>query len=503
MSFGARLLWASLAGLLFSQAHLWHGALAWPGAVAMGVAVSGIPDGPRRRPRLVWLCAVVQGWQGLHCWPFLHYGPLLYAGAIAYLLASGASVGLLLAGRRPAASAGSFSLRAGLAFLAVDYVHQLGPLGFPLILGGSQVHLPWRGAIAVVGAVGLSGLIVGSGVAVGGWMSGRLVGSAGNRRGGHGRTVSAWILATLLTWLLGNWQPGLSTVGAPLRVAIVQGSVPNWLYVMANSSRAGRLLVEARYHRLTREALSAERPVDLVVLPEAALHREIAVVDGRALEPLFARPPDLGHNAEAAVITGAYREVLSENGRQLRLFNTALLLSASDPRAVIGWADKRVLAPLSEARFEPAEEREALEVAGRRMGVLICFEATYPRLARELATELESHVLVVITNDAGVNLAPVTLSHARQGWARAVEVGRPLVRAAQAGISLAVTASGELLGQKPLFEAGVLYVEVQPMRGWTWFSRFGYGLGPLSLMLAVVWALWPRRRVKTNSKSKA
>jgi apolipoprotein N-acyltransferase len=171
------------------------------------------------------------------------------------------------------------------------------------------------------------------------------------------------------------------------------------------------------------------------------------------------------------VLTGAHREAWTQQGTDLALFNTALLFRANDAGRVLGVADKHLLAPITEAHFQAGTSTNVLALDGVQAGILICWESMYPRLSLDLAES--SNILVVLTNDVGFGDSSVTTTHARQGQSRAIETGRPLVRAAQAGISLFVAPDGAIQGELGLFEVGVLTAEVQPMQGWTWFTRWG------------------------------
>ena len=459
-----RLLWASVGGALASQAYLWHGLFAIPAMVALGLALRGPYGELGWRREIIWVCIVFEAWIGVHCWGFLHYGLPLYSATVAYMAVSGLLVGLALVGLQPEPRI--TPVRVALAWVFVEALHQIGPFGYPLFFGGTQVHLPWRSAMGVVGSLGLSGLLVGTGVAL-----------AISRR-----SAPYWMVAFILISLLGCYQPGLRASGPTRTIAAVQGGVPSWLYQVAEASELAADLVEAHYFDLVEVALG--EGAEIVLLPESALHRNVAIAGNAATDPLF-RPPSQARENEAFVVTGAYREVWE--GNHLQLYNTALLLAGHDGHTVLGAADKRILAPVVESPFSRGTGDGVLTLGELPLGVLICYESMYPRAARALAEGAQ--VITVLTNDAGFVRAPITLTHARQGWSRAIETGRPLIRLAQAGISLVVDHRGRTLGELALFQQGLLRAEIQPMTGWTWFTLAGYWIGPAaggSLLLIIV-----------------
>lgn len=487
-----RIILAVAGGTLASQAYLRHGLLAWPAALLLGFALSGLHVHRHWRLQVVLVCTVFQLLVGIHTGAFSRYGWILLAASIAYLSVSGAVFGLLCAGvkRAPPIS----PRRIALAWIAVEALHQLGPYGFPLYLGGTQAHLPWRTAIGTVGALGVGGLIIGFGVAL---AQAILAASRGGMPSDGGarpasvlrlwREPVGWFVAIIAVALLGRWQPGLQPSGSELAVAVVQGGIPNELYDESAMSDEAKQEIEDRYFGLVDEALA--QGAELVVMPEAALHRPIATRGEQALTDLF-RP----HGGSAAfVVTGTYRMEIGGESKA-GLHNTALLFRADDARVIFGIADKELLVPFGEAAFKPGVVHDTMAIDGHKLAIVICFESMYPRLARERTALAD--MLAVLTNDAGFARSQIGVAHARQGWSRALETGRPLMRAGQAGISFVVDHLGRLQGRMDAFESGLVTCEIQPMRGWTWFSAAGYLLASLSWILLVLLFLQDRRRVR-------
>ena len=473
-----RIILAAVGGVLASQAYLRHGLFAWPAALCLGFALSGLHVHHRWRLHVILVCTVFGLLVGVHAGAFSRYGWILFFATASYLSVSGALFGLFCVGlkRVPEISA----TRIALAWVAAESLRQLGPYGFPLYLGGSQAHLPWSAGIGVVGAVGVSGLIIGLGVAI------ARTALAWRGRAPDGeestspdifrvwRAPIVWLAVFIVVTLLGRWQPGLQASGSELTVAVVQGGIPNSLYEASAMSDEAKQEIEDRYFGLVDEALAGG--AELVVMPEAALHRPIATRGEVALSDLF-RPAE---GSTAFVVTGAYRmEIDAETDGGLH--NTALLFGADDARVIQGIADKQLLVPFGEAAFEPGVTHDTLTVGDHKLAILICFESMYPRLARERSAPAD--VVAVLTNDAGFARSQIGLAHANQGWSRAIETGRPLVRAGQAGISFIVDHLGRMEERLDIFETGLVRGAILPMRGWTWFTAAGYLLAPLSWVL--------------------
>ncbi|MGB7998046.1 MAG: nitrilase-related carbon-nitrogen hydrolase, partial [Photobacterium halotolerans] len=79
---------------------------------------------------------------------------------------------------------------------------------------------------------------------------------------------------------------------------------------------------------------------------------------------------------------------------------------------------------------------------------------------------------------------------------RALETGKPLLRATNTGVTAVVDHQGQIIAELPQFETGVLRATVTPTKGLTPYTTLGSW--PLYLYLlwsvAVSWLLIKRRR---------
>lgn len=140
------------------------------------------------------------------------------------------------------------------------------------------------------------------------------------------------------------------------------------------------------------------------------------------------------------------------------------------------------------ARALPGAPAQApLMLAGQRWATPICYEVVFPSLVRSLAED--ATVLATLSNDAwfGDSLGPV--QHHQMARFRARELGRPLLRVTNDGMTALVDHRGQEQARLPRFEAGVLQGEIQPQQGLTPYARFGEGpLWALALGL-LLWAV--------------
>jgi apolipoprotein N-acyltransferase len=114
----------------------------------------------------------------------------------------------------------------------------------------------------------------------------------------------------------------------------------------------------------------------------------------------------------------------------------------------------------------------------------------------------ESTMLVNVSNDAwfGRSLAPH--QHFEMSRMRALETGRPLLRATNTGITAFVDHKGRVLQQAPTFSVQALSSSIQPMTGTTPYVRYGNApvLALVLLILVTVFGInvWRQRRQRKS-----
>ena len=94
-------------------------------------------------------------------------------------------------------------------------------------------------------------------------------------------------------------------------------------------------------------------------------------------------------------------------------------------------------------------------------------------------------LLANLSNTAWFGDSLAQPQHLQIARLRALETGRPMLRATNTGMTALIDAQGQIQAQLPPFTRGVLQVEVRPHRGATPYSRSG-NWGALALMLLAV-----------------
>lgn len=194
-------------------------------------------------------------------------------------------------------------------------------------------------------------------------------------------------------------------------------------------------------------------------------------------------------DARSYVLTGSPSYSYNLATGSTSYFNSAYLISPGG--AIVGKYDKVHLVPFGEyvplKRFLPFVKKLTAGVGdfsegpgaipimydGGGIGVLICFEAIFPDIART-AVKNGAALLVNITNDGWFGRSSAPYQHLEMSAMRAVENKAYLLRSANTGISAVVDPAGRIIDSIPLFEKGVMVDRVGLRNGpLTFYSMYG------------------------------
>ena len=155
--------------------------------------------------------------------------------------------------------------------------------------------------------------------------------------------------------------------------------------------------------------------------------------------------------------------------------------------------------------FKPGKDIKIFSLSGkerRLFSVLICFEDTFPNLAKR-AADLGAQFLVVVTNDAWFSRSAAAYQHLQASIFRAIENGVPVIRAANTGVSAFIDGRGVVRGRvkdkygHDSFVAGGLIQSV-PLEGHkTFYREKGYQF-PLYCLIFVFVSFLFTLNVKTE-----
>ncbi len=419
MSLARRAILALLGGLLasFGQSGWLPGS--WCAAPLLFIAVVGA--GPRHALLLGALHGAADALDLAGAAGFGGIGLVLIFGGAAVGRAVVAGAFAVVDARLPDRAR---PLAFAVIFVLVDTVVAAGqgPLHTPLSLGSSQVDLPLLAQpAAVVGERGLTFLVV---------LVGALVGEAARARRSW-PAITAVVVVAL--WLGAGvaLRAAVPSSPATIRAAAIQGAIPGFVHELARYDEDAAGAIERVYVDATRRA--AADGARLVIWPEGSIR-----VGGAAHDALRERLRALSRELDATLIVGA--DVPQPAGGR---WNGALVIAPDGRVDVVG---KVGLLPVLEPEYVPAPHLRVVDVAGARLGILICAESLTPDPAAVLAAA-GAQAIVVIANDAGLGRSRMSYIHAARARLRAIENRVAVVHAGQWATTVVADATGALVAR--------------------------------------------------------
>lgn len=452
--------------------------------------------------RLGWLTGIM-GATGVLYWvavPVQQFGGLPWPLAAACAMAIAAYVGLyggLFAVAAHEYREGNVWLRAillGVVWYLLEWLRGWLLTGFPW-MPLVAAFVPWPEAIqgaALLGAYGMGGVLAAKAV---------LFSISLQERKLHPAMLSVLMLGLMLAG--GEWRLSRPAPAGPaVDILLVQGNVDQNVKWVPERQKA---TVE-RYLQLTEGSL---RRIDhgddtptLVIWPETSMPFDFETSAFTALvRNTLARQ-------KVWLITGSVGMDTTSN----KYLNRAYAVAPDN--TPLNWYEKEHLLPFGEyvppgldfafldgffqgvGEFVPGRRTGPLRIGGADKsglvsGVLICYEVTFPELARKHAAN-GATLLVNISNDAWFGKTSAPEQHLQLSVLRAVEQGLPLVRSSNTGISAFVDSRGQILERGGLFRAETLSRHLVLGKEFTVFyllAPFLPGLG-LVLGLALAYALF-------------
>ncbi len=352
--------------------------------------------------------------------------------------------------------------------------------GFPwLWLGYSQIESPLAGVAPWLGALGSSWLAL---------LCAALLANALLRRGPHSGAAVAGVALVMLA----GWGAGLvrwtAPAGEPLRVALIQGNIQQgdkW-------SEDWLIPTIERYLHLTYDHMDA----DVIVWPEAALPGRYQAFKDNVLDPLQARLREQGVDVLMGILYRSERGThnsLLKLGEDTQVYHKRHLVPFGEYiplRDWLTWMDDMVVLPAADIAW--GTEPVVLTAGGLPLAGSICYEDAY---GAEMADMLpEATYLVNVSNDAwfGDSLAP--WQHLQIARMRALELGRPMLRATNTGVSAIIDGHGRIVKRSPQFEIAVVRGEITPQQGATPFARLRHVPVLVLAALALAAGVWLARR---------
>lgn len=278
-------------------------------------------------------------------------------------------------------------------------------------------------------------------------------------------------------------------VGAPLRVALLQGNVGQEVKFAED---------EFTNTLETYRRLALQSHAQLTVLPETAL----PVLRHQVPAAWLAQLRDHAQQQGGDVLIGSfeheagdyYNSVFSTGTAAEQHYRKQHLVPFGEfipLRPVLGWFINDVLnIPMGDLHRGTATQ-DTLDVAGQRIAVNICYEDVF---GEEIIRALpHASLLVNVTNDAWYGYSDAAAQHNQIAQLRALETGRMLLRATNTGVTAIIGTDGKVLQQLPQHQEATLIGEAQGYQGSTPYVRWG-NAAFLLILLASLTFIWRARR---------
>jgi apolipoprotein N-acyltransferase len=344
-------------------------------------------------------------------------------------------------------------------------------------------------------------------------------------------------VALIAALAYGHWRLNDNTVTAgsrTARIALIQGnSLADW---KLDAEKQRDIMNE--YIRLSHEAVAKARatgdgrPLDLVVWPETMFRVPLWTFDPdvqlpvdvtQTKEQLAAAGPEslarLAQTLNAPILVGIDRQHFGLNAKAdpdgpllpTATYNSAALVNRDGK--LLGTYDKHHLVMFGEyvpfARWLPFLNRittvtgsvdagdgpAPMHLNGVVYAPNICYETVIPHVIRRHAAatsddERRPDILVNLTNDAWYWGSNELDQHLACGVFRVIETRRPLVIAANGGISAWIDTYGRIRAQAPKMQPDVIIADVQSAtRGDTLYVKSGDWMAGACLFICVALAL--------------
>jgi apolipoprotein N-acyltransferase len=386
----------------------------------------------------------------------------LFAAYLALFPAMTGALVVRLAGARPALRLAA----APPAYVLLDWLRGTLFTGFPwLNMGTSQAPAaPLAGFAPLWGAYGTSLLVamvasLGVVVAISSFPARARVAAALAILALHG----AGIALAQVEWT--------HAVGRPVRVALVQGNVPQEIKWRDDV----RMRTIRDYGQMIEEAQA-----DVVVVPETALPAYLDELPQEFLRELV----EHARRTHKEILLGTVERTFRADGTS-EYFNSLVDITGSPPVSYrkrhlvpfgeyIPWGFHWVLAILHipmQDFSRGADVQPPLPVDGVSFGVAICYEDIFgSEMIRFMPA---ARAFVNVSNMAwfGDSLAPE--QQLQESQMRALENGRWMVRSTNTGVTAAIGPDGRVESRLPTFTRATLVAAIQPREGVTPYGRSG------------------------------
>ncbi len=335
--------------------------------------------------------------------------------------------------------------------------------GFPwLVTGYTQLDSPLASLLPVIGAHGVSFVIVSLSFGVVSlFFPGRFY-------------EKALIVFSIIGFIsaLNIVEPPpytFKTKSRPFTISLIQGSVPKHIRWSTNSTN----LILEHYLELSK----GEWGSDLVLWPETVFTKPFSFEENE-IKTLS----NIAEKTDTNLILG----IPFFDTHNSKIYNSVLLVGKSTDlykkrklvpfgeyfpfRGIVAGLYNKIDIPLSDFSQGPSGKNKIF-IEKRAVGILICYEVIFSSIARSSIPEAE--FIINVSNDSWFGDTVAAYQHLQIVRVRAAELGRPIIRATNTGISSVIDHNGRVLKISGTFSPEVIRSKLLGRDGLTPYSKLG------------------------------
>jgi apolipoprotein N-acyltransferase len=300
---------------------------------------------------------------------------------------------------------------------------------------------------------------------------------------------SVLVILLLLTIVYGNMRLGEQIPGEYVKISIVQGNIEQdkkWEPFFQRS-------VTETYVDLSHKA-AASSP-SMIVWPETSVPFIFKKDESFTTELL-----DAQRSLDTYLLFGSILYKGDQKGKTY-YSNSAVLIDRTGND--VYEYDKIHLVPFGEyvplqkvlffinklvvgvGDYAQGNQYSLAETPYGRFAIVICYEIIFPGLVRKFFTD-EGDFLVNITNDAWFGKTTGPYQHFSMAVFRAIENRKPVIRAANTGISGFIDSKGRIISKTEIFQQVILTRDIKTNNTKSFYTKYGDLFSYLCFVLSIV-----------------